>query len=152
MAIAKLSVAVSFVVALGLAMLLMRLGAPVGIAATSGVFLVGLTLWMAGRAATNLASDPDGAAGSLMIVPGFMMLFVTAVSCLLLGKEHWPQANAFLLFAGGVVAVTAVAALGNVVIDRLAPPHDMFERADTSPQELDNAFRQVLGDPADGDA
>jgi hypothetical protein len=153
MAIARLSVAASFVVAIGLAAVLMRVGAPVGVAATSGVFLVGLTLWLAGRAVTNRTSDPEGATGALMIVPGFMMLFVTAVGCLLLGKEHWPQANALLLFGGGVVAVTAVAALGNVVIDRIAPPRTVFNLADTSSQELDGALRQVFfGDPADGDA
>jgi hypothetical protein len=147
MAAAKLSVAASFVVAIGLAAVLMRVGAPVGVAATSGVFLVGLTLWLAGRAVTNRSSDPEGATGALMIVPGFMMLFVTAVSCLLLGKEYWPQANALLLFVGGLVAVAVVAALGNVVIDRLVPPRTMFPRADGSAaQGAGDAMRQVFGD------
>lgn len=153
MAVAKLSVVVSFVVALGLAMLLMRLGAPVGIAATSGVFLVGLTLWLAGRAATNLASDAEGAAGALMIVPGTVLLFLTAVSGMLLGKEYWPQVNAFLLFAGGLVAVIAVGGLGNVVIDRLVPPRRRFTVADAqSAQDLDDVMRQFFGDSSDGSA
>jgi hypothetical protein len=151
MAIAKLSVVVSFVAALGLAGLLMLVGAPVGVAATIGVFVVGLTLWLAGRAATNLASDPDAAAGAFMIVPGFMLLFLTAVSCLLLGKEYWPQANALLLFGGGLVAVVVVAALGNVAIDRLVPPRDRFTLADpSSAAGVDDALRDIFGDTSGG--
>lgn len=151
MAIAKLSVAVSFIAALGLAMLLMRLGTPVGVAATTGVLLVGLTLWLAGRAATNLASDAEGATGALMIVPGTVLLFVTALSGMLLGKEYWPQANAFLLFAGALAAVFVVGGLGNVVIDRLVPPRKLFPVADAqSAQDLDDVMRQFFGDPADG--
>jgi hypothetical protein len=146
MVIAKASVLVSWLVALGLATLLMQVGAPVGVAATSAVLLIGLTLFLAGRAVTNM--DPDGTTGSLMIVPGTVSLLVTAVACVLLGKEYWPQANALLLFGAGLAAVVALCAIGNVVVDRLVPQRRTSEVLDASSSpEAQNMMWEFFGDP-----
>ena len=143
--IAKASVLVSWLVALGLATALIQVGVPVGMAATGAVLLVGLTLFLAGRAVTNL--DPDGTTGALMIVPGTVLLLVAAVSCLLLGKEYWPRANALLLFGGGLAAVSALCAIGNVVVDRLVPQRTSQVLDASSSPEAQDMLREFFGDP-----
>jgi hypothetical protein len=146
--IAKVSVALAGAAALVLAVVLVQVGVPVGVAATSAVLGIGLTLYLAGRALTRL--DPDSVTGSIMIVPGCVLLFVTAVSCLLLGKEYWPRANAFLLFAGGLVAVVILCAVGGLVIDRLVPRRRSQDRRtriidDSSPAESQRLARDFFG-------
>jgi hypothetical protein len=151
----KLSVGVAWAGALLLAVLLILAGVPVGIAATTAVLVVGLSLFLAGRAVTNLR--PDSTVGSFMVVPGTILLFMTAVSGLLLGKEYWPRVNAFLLFAGGLIAVVVLCVAGGFVIDRLVPgsrssdPRFRVIGEGSSP-ESQRLAREFFGDGRSGPA
>ena len=100
---------------------------------------------------------PDSPVGSFMVVPGTVLLFVAAVSGLLLGKEYWPRANAFLLFAGGLVAIVVLCVACGFAIDRLVPHRrsaDLRFRLidETSSPESQRLAQEFFGDRRSGPA
>jgi hypothetical protein len=72
-------------------------GMPVGQSASLGLLVTGVTIL-----SLHLVFG-DGAASSPFRVAAFVMLLFAALGTIVAGKEMWPGANGFLLFAGAIV-------------------------------------------------
>ena len=103
----------AFGASIGIAALLMQMGVSPGVSVTTGMLLVGVTLVLSGRALTGSNVE------SRLSVLGLAMLLITSLVMINLGKETWPQANAFLLFSGGVALIALLLVIGGRLVDAL---------------------------------